>query len=79
LSRRAPIRRCTRASFRDLFPVAAADAGFAKVGLRLAFSVLDGLAIGRLIDTADDDLDEVLEVFNAMTAVYFPESPGDAP
>jgi AcrR family transcriptional regulator len=67
------------ATFRDLFPVAAADAGFARVGLRLAFSVLDGLAIGRLIDTADDDLDEVLEVFNAMTAVYFPESPGDAP
>jgi AcrR family transcriptional regulator len=67
------------ATFRDLFPVAAADAGFARVGLRLAFSVLDGLAIGRLIDTADDELDEVLEVFNGMTAVYFPESPGDAP
>jgi AcrR family transcriptional regulator len=67
------------ATFRDLFPVAAADAGFARVGLRLAFSVLDGLAIGRLIDTADDELDEVLEAFNGMTAVYFPESPGDAP
>jgi AcrR family transcriptional regulator len=67
------------ATFRDLFPVAAADAGFARVGLRLAFSVLDGLAIGRLIDTADGELDEVLEVFNGMTAVYFPESPGDAP
>jgi AcrR family transcriptional regulator len=67
------------ATFRDLFPVAAADPGFARVGLRLAFSVLDGLAIGRLIDTADDELDEVLEVFNGMTAVYFPESPGDAP
>lgn len=67
------------ATFRGLFPVAAADAGFARVGLRLAFSVLDGLAIGRLIDTADDELDEVLEVFNGMTAVYFPESPGDAP
>jgi AcrR family transcriptional regulator len=67
------------ATFRDLFPVAAADAGFARVGLRLAFSVLDGLAIGRLIDTADDELDEVLEVFNGMTAVYFTESPGDAP
>jgi AcrR family transcriptional regulator len=67
------------ATFRTLFPVAAADATFAKVALRLAFSVLDGLAIGRLIDVDDDELDEVLEAFNGMAGVYFPQSPGDAP
>jgi hypothetical protein len=40
--------------------------------------VLDGLAIGRFIDVADDELDEVLEAFNGMAGVYFPQSPGDA-
>jgi AcrR family transcriptional regulator len=67
------------ATFRALFPDAAIDEGFARVALRLAFSVLDGLAIGRLIDVADGELDEVLEVFNGLVAAYFPQSRGDTP
>lgn len=64
------------ATFQGLFPDAASDAAFARVALRLAFSVLDGLATGRLVGVADDELEAVLEAFNVITAPYFPHSPG---
>jgi AcrR family transcriptional regulator len=67
------------ATFRGLFPDAATDEGFARVALRLAFSVLDGLAIGRLIDVADRELEEVLEAFNGLVAAYFPPNRGATP
>jgi AcrR family transcriptional regulator len=63
-------------TFRGLFPDAAADPNFARVALRLTFAVLDGLATGRLIDVPEVELSEVLDAFNAMTAPYFPQSPG---
>jgi len=59
-------------AFRGAFPQAEDDQ-FARIGLRLTFAVLDGLAIGRLVGVDDDELDEVLEAFKALTAPFFPE------
>jgi AcrR family transcriptional regulator len=64
------------ATFRGLFPDAAADPAFARVALRLTFAVLDGLATGRLIDVPERELDAVIEAFNTIAAPYFPQSPG---
>lgn len=64
------------ATFQSLFRDAAADPGFARVALRLAFGVLEGMAIGRLLGIADDETEAVLDAFNAITAPYFPQSPG---
>lgn len=58
-------------AFRAAFPEAEDDS-FARVGLRLTFAVLDGLAIGRLIGIDRQELDEVLEAFKVLTAPYFP-------
>jgi len=66
------------ATFQGLFPAATADNAFAKVALRLAFCVLDGLALTRMIDADAAYLDEVLEVFNSITGPYFPQHPGGA-
>lgn len=63
-------------TFRGMFPDAAADLHVARVSLRLSFSVLDGLALNRLIDVEAAELEDVLEVFNAITAPYFPHAPG---
>jgi hypothetical protein len=59
-----------------MFPDAAADQDFARVALRLAFSVLDGLALNRIIDVGAGELEIVLETFNAIAAPYFPHAPG---
>lgn len=64
------------ATFQGLFPEAGADPSFARVALRLSFGLLDGLAIGRLIDVDPAELEAVLEAFNAITAPYFPLSAG---
>ena len=58
------------------FPNAAADQNFARIALRLAFSVLDGLALNRIIDVSTGELEMVLEAFNAIAAPYFPHAPG---
>ena len=58
-------------TFQSLFPEAADD-DFARVGLRLTFSVLDGLAVGRLAGADPAELDEVLDAFTTITAPYFP-------
>ena len=58
-------------TFRSLFPEAQ-DERFAVVGLRLTFAVLDGIAVGRLIDIDPGELDEVLDAFKALTAPFFP-------
>jgi AcrR family transcriptional regulator len=66
------------ATFREMFPDAAADPNFARVALRLTFAVLDGLATGRIIDVPEDELEAVIDAFNSITAPYFPQSPGGA-
>ena len=58
-------------SFQALFPEAADD-DFARVGLRLTFAVLDGLAVSRLAGVDPAELDEVLTAFTAVTAPFFP-------
>ena len=66
------------ATFREMFPDAAADPNFARVALRLTFAVLDGLATSRMIDVPEDELEAVIDAFNSITAPYFPQSPGGA-
>jgi AcrR family transcriptional regulator len=65
--------------FRGMFPEVAGDPVFARIALRFTFSVLDGLALGRLIGVADDDLSEVREAFKTLVAPFFPSTRGDAP
>lgn len=51
-------------TYNELFPdLTGGDLETARVGLSLAFTVLDGVAIRRLIGATDDDLDETLQVF----------------
>jgi AcrR family transcriptional regulator len=64
------------ATFEGMFVETAADPGFARVALHLAFGLLQGLAMGRLMDVDDDDRQAVLDVFNQITAPYFPYSAG---
>jgi AcrR family transcriptional regulator len=65
-------------TFRGLFADAAADDTFARIALRLAFCVLDGLAIGRLTGATESDREAALEAFNAIVSPYFPNQPGGA-
>jgi hypothetical protein len=67
------------ATFRGLFPDAAVDPAFARIALELAFAVLDGLALKRMMHAPEADVEAVLDAFNTITAPYFPQSPGDAP
>ena len=64
------------ATFRAMFPDAAADGEFARVALGLAFCVLDGLALNRIIAVDGHALEMVLDTFNAITGPYFPHAPG---
>jgi AcrR family transcriptional regulator len=58
-------------AFKAQFPEAS-DEGFARVGLRLTFAVLDGLVLGRLAGADPAELDEVLDAYKAITAPFFP-------
>lgn len=62
--------------FAGMFPEVAADPQFAAVALRFAFSVLDGLAIGRLIGVSEDDLSQVRIAFTTVVQPFFPISQG---
>ena len=65
-------------TFTSLFPDAAVNPAFARVGLRLTFAVLEGLATARMIDVPEDELNAVIDTFNSIIAPYFPQSPGGA-
>ena len=64
--------------FSGMFPEVAADPAFAAVALRFTFSVLDGLAIGRLVGATDDELAAVRAAFTTVVAPFFPISQGGA-
>lgn len=64
------------ASFRELFPEIA-DEAFARTGLRLAFCVLDGLALNRLIGVDSEHLAEIRSAFASLVDPLFP--PGSPP
>jgi AcrR family transcriptional regulator len=66
------------ATFRGLFPDAAADPAFARIALRLTFAVLDGLATSRMTDVPEAELNAVIDAFNSIASPYFPQSPGGA-
>ena len=61
--------------FRDLFPVEFGDRDFAALAMRLTFSVLDGLAIGRIAGVAESDLAEVRAAFNFLTGSFLAADP----
>src|SRR5207253_7818481 len=60
------------ATFHAIFPDVAADQNFAQIASRLSFSLLDSLALNRIIDVSAGELEMVLEAFNAIVAPYFP-------
>ena len=60
------------ATFHAIFPDVAADQNFAQIASRLSFSLLDSLALNRIIDVSAGELEMVLEAFNAIVA---PTSP----
>jgi AcrR family transcriptional regulator len=62
--------------FQGMFPEVADDPVFARIALRFTFSVLDGMAIGRLIGGTEEELTEIREAFKALIAPFFPTSQG---
>ncbi len=66
------------ASFRDLFP-GISDPAFATNGMRMAFSVLDGLALGRIVGADEAHLAEVRDAFAALVEPLFADLPTPAP
>lgn len=68
------VQRTTLDIFIGMFPETDADREFARVGLAFAFSMLDGMALARLSGAEPHQLDEVREIFNLVTAPYFPLS-----
>lgn len=74
----ARFRATTLDEFQRMFPETEADPAPARVGLLFAFSVLDGMAIGRLTGKDEATLDEVREIFKLIIAPYFPATEGGA-
>jgi AcrR family transcriptional regulator len=68
----------TIALFQDLFPDDFGDREFATVAMRLTFSVLDGLAIGRIAGVPEPELDAVRAAFNVLTSSVLPSARGDS-
>lgn len=67
------------ATFGSFYPDAAADPALAEVGLRLTFSILDGLLMGRLNGVPEPDLDAARQAFVALVTPFMPTSPGGTP
>jgi len=62
--------------FQSMFPEHFADRELASVAMRLTFSVLDGLALGRIAGMSDEDLAAVRVAFNVLTTTFFLSSQG---
>lgn len=56
--------------FQRWFPEAFADRAVARVAMRLTFSLLDGLALGRIAGHSEDDLADVRAAFNFLSASF---------
>jgi AcrR family transcriptional regulator len=63
------------ALFRETQPELASDPAFARLVMRFTFSVLDGLAMGRLAGVDKSELDEVVDAFKIVAAVFDPMNP----
>jgi AcrR family transcriptional regulator len=63
--------------FQNLFPDQFADRELASIAMRLTFSVLDGLALGRIAGVPDADLAAVRAAFNALTSSFLSSTQGE--
>ena len=73
-------RRFTDATidrFQDMFPDHFGDREFATIAMRLTFSVLDGLAIGRIIGVPESELETVRAAFNFLTSAFLSSDQGE--
>jgi len=62
--------------FQRLFPREFGDRAFATVAMRLTFSVLDGLAIGRIAGVPEPDLEAVRGAFSFLTGSFLSSDQG---
>ena len=62
--------------FQALFPREFGDRELATVAMRLTFSVLDGLAIGRIAGVPETDLAAVRAAFNFLTGSFLSSEQG---
>jgi len=65
--------------FQELFPEVFADREFAEIAMRLTFSILDGLAIGRIAGVPDSKLETVRAAFNVLTSPFVSPDQGEDP
>ena len=63
--------------FQTMFAEAAADREFATIAMRFTFSILDGLAIARLVGAPQPELDAVRATFNLVTSPFLHSSQGE--
>jgi AcrR family transcriptional regulator len=63
--------------FQALFPEHFADREMAAIAMRLTFSVLDGLALGRIAGVPDAELAAVRAAFNTLTSSFFSSTEGE--
>jgi len=62
--------------FQALFPLEFGDRELATVAMRLTFSVLDGLALGRIAGVPEPDLANVRAAFNLLTSSFLSSDEG---
>jgi AcrR family transcriptional regulator len=64
--------------FQDMFPNEFGEREFAAIAMRLAFSVLDGLAIGRIAGVPEHELEAVRAAFNFLTSSFLSSAQGES-
>jgi AcrR family transcriptional regulator len=69
-------RDATLDLYQDMFAETAVDPTFARISLRFAFSVIDGMALSRLASVDEAELTAVREAFKTLTAPFFPSTQG---
>lgn len=62
--------------FQALFPREFGDRELATIAMRLTFSVLDGLALGRIAGVPEPELANVRAAFNALTSTFLSSDQG---
>jgi AcrR family transcriptional regulator len=63
--------------FQALFPKEFADRELATIAMRLTFSVLDGVAIGRIAGVPEAELANVRAAFNVLAGSFLSSEQGD--
>jgi AcrR family transcriptional regulator len=65
--------------YQETQPEAAVDPSYARLVLRFSFSLLDGLAVGRIAGVDKSELDEVIDGFKLVAAAFAPQPQGGTP